>query len=93
MESRDLVSVSKVSGLETLNIAKKWLIKISTFQRFFVCCICRQETAKTRRKNARNVKKIQVRSDDVIFKKKLTKCTNFEVSSLSLGLEFWSRSF
>jgi len=36
-----LVSVSKVSGLETLNIAKKWFIKISVIQRFFVCSICR----------------------------------------------------
>jgi len=34
MESRDLVSfsVSNVSGLETLNIAKKWFIKISILQ-------------------------------------------------------------
>jgi len=29
-----LVSVSKVSGLETLNIAKKWFIKIHVIQRF-----------------------------------------------------------
>jgi len=35
------VSVSKVSGHETLNIAKKWFIKISKIQRFFVCCIFR----------------------------------------------------
>jgi len=34
------VLVSKVSDLETLNIAKKWFIKISIIQRFFVCCIC-----------------------------------------------------
>jgi len=31
-----LVSVSKVSGLETLNIAKKSFIKNSTIQRFFL---------------------------------------------------------
>jgi len=36
-----LVSVSKVSGLETLNIVKKWFIKISTIQIFFACCFCR----------------------------------------------------
>jgi len=51
MESRDLASVSrlvsrpifaslvlvsKVSGFETLNIAKKCLIKISVIQRFFL---------------------------------------------------------
>jgi len=35
------VLVSKVSGLETLNIAKKSFIKISMIQRFFVCCVCR----------------------------------------------------
>jgi len=40
MESRDLVSVSglvsvsKVSGLEILNIAKKWFIKIFIIQIF-----------------------------------------------------------
>jgi len=63
MKYRDLVSVSNVSGLvsvlevlglETSNIAKKWFIKISIIQRFF-CCICRWETTKTRRKNARNL--------------------------------------
>jgi len=55
VESRDLVS--KVSGLEALNIAKKWFIEIYIIQRFFVCCIFKQETTKTRRKNARNLKK------------------------------------
>jgi len=62
-----LVSVSKVSGLETLNFAKKWFIKISIIQRFFVCCICRKETTKTRRKNARNSKKFK--SEVMTFKK------------------------
>jgi len=61
-----LVSVSKVSGLEILNNANKCFIKISIIQRCLVCCICWNETTKTRRKNARNVKKIQVRSDDDI---------------------------
>jgi len=37
-----VVSVSKISGLETLNIAKQWFIQLSMFQRFFVCCICRK---------------------------------------------------
>jgi len=52
-----LVSVSKASGLKTLNIRKKWFIKISIIQRYFVCFICMQETTKTRWKNARNLKK------------------------------------
>ena len=39
--SRSLVWVSKDSGFETLNIAKKWFFKISAIHRFFVCCICR----------------------------------------------------
>jgi len=53
MESRDLVSVSrrvsrpifaslvltKVSRLETLNIAKKWFIKISKLQQFLFVVI------------------------------------------------------
>ena len=82
-----LVSVSKFSGLETSNIAEKWFIKISVTQRFFVCYNCRLETTKTCRKNARNLKKIQVRSDNDIALKYLAKCTNFEVSSLRLGLE------
>jgi len=34
-----LDSVSKATSLETLNIAKKLFSKISTIQRFFVCCI------------------------------------------------------
>ena len=35
--------------------------EINAIQRFFVCCICRWETTKTRRKNARILKKGQVR--------------------------------
>jgi len=34
-------SILKATGLETLNIAKKWFSKISIIQHFFVCCICR----------------------------------------------------
>jgi len=51
-----------------------------------------EKTTKTRRKNARNLKKIQVRSDDDIFKKNLAKCTRFEVSSLGLELQVSSLS-
>ena len=80
------VSVSKVSGLETLNIAKKWFIKIFTIQLFFICCIFRQETTKIRRKNARNLKKFYSEVITTFFKNISAKCTNFEVSSL--GLEF-----
>jgi len=36
MESRDLDLVSMATDLETLNIAKKWLSKISTIQRFLL---------------------------------------------------------
>ena len=50
------------------------------------------KTTKTRRKNARNLKKIQVRSDDDIFSKNLAKCTKFKVSSLGLELQFSSLS-
>jgi len=39
-----LVSVSNATGLETLNIAKKSYSKITFFQRYFVCCLCIQET-------------------------------------------------
>jgi len=38
MESRDLVSMA--TGLETLNIAKKWLINF-LYVNDFICCICR----------------------------------------------------
>ena len=34
MKSRDLVFVSMATGLENLNIAKKWLSKISLIQQF-----------------------------------------------------------
>ena len=34
MESWDLVLVLMATGLESLNIAKKWLSKISMIQRF-----------------------------------------------------------
>jgi len=36
-----LISVSKTTGLETLNVAKKWYSKISIIRQIFVCCICR----------------------------------------------------
>ena len=84
--------VSEATGLETLNIAKKRYSKISIIQRFYVCCICRKETIKTGRRNAknpeisRNLKKVQLRSDDDKFLN-LAKCTNFEVSSLGLELQ------
>jgi len=42
------------------------------------------KTTETPRKNARNVKTIQVRSDDDIKKKISAKCANVEVSSLGL---------
>ena len=78
------VSVSKVSGFETLSIAKKWCIKISIIQLFLFVVFAGQKQPK--QKNARNLKKFQVRSDDNIFFNS-AKCTNFEVSSLGLGLQ------
>ena len=38
------VSVSKVSGLETLNIAKKWFIKIFVIHKFFVVFAGKKQT-------------------------------------------------
>ena len=74
------VSVSKVSGLETLNIAKKWFVKISIIQRFVFVVYASKKQQKHVGKNARDLKKIQVRSDEDIFMKISAKCTNFEVS-------------
>jgi len=56
MESRDLLSVSKVSGLETLNIAKKWIIKISIIQRFLLYLQVRnnQNTSEERQEFEKN---------------------------------------
>ena len=56
----------RLTGLESLNIAKKWFSKTYAIQGVFVGCICRSETTKTGRKNARNLKKIQLQSDDDI---------------------------
>jgi len=55
-----------------LNIEKKWFIKIFIIQRFFVV-FSGKKTSKTRRKNARNLNKIQLRSDNDLFKKKIGK--------------------
>jgi len=79
MESRDLVSfsVSNVSGLETLNIAKKWFIKISILQWFLFVVFAGKKQPKQVRKMPENWKKIEVRSDDDIFKKISEKHTNF----------------
>ena len=50
MESRDLVLVSMATGLETLNIAKKWLCKISIIQRFlFVAFAGKKQQKKVRK--------------------------------------------
>jgi len=40
------VSVSKVSGLETLNIAKKWFIKISIIQSFLFVAFAGKKQSK-----------------------------------------------
>jgi len=49
MESRDpflRVSVSKVSGLETVNIPKKWFTKISKFHQFLFVVFAGKEQPK-----------------------------------------------
>ena len=71
------VSVSKVLGLEILNATKKWFIKICIIQWLFVCCVCRQETTKTRRKKPEIWKKMQVRSYDNIFEKNVGRMHKF----------------
>jgi len=80
-----------VSRSRRFQVSRLWILQRNGLLKFlnstiFVCCICRWETTKIRRKNDRNLKKIQVRSDDDI-KKKLAKCTNYEVSSLCLEFQ------
>ena len=67
MESRDLVLVSMATGLETLNIAKRWLSKISIFQRFLFVAFADKKQPKKGQKNDINLKKIQLRSEDNIL--------------------------
>ena len=57
MESGDLVLVSMATGLETLNIAKKWLSKIYLFQRFLFVAFADKKQPKKGQKNAINLKK------------------------------------
>jgi len=45
------------TGLETLNIAKKWLSKISIFQRFLFVAFADKKQPKKGQKNAINLKK------------------------------------
>jgi len=50
MESRDLVLVSMATGLETSNIAQKWLSRISIIQRFlFVAFVGKKQPKKVRK--------------------------------------------
>ena len=67
-----------------------WFNKTSEIQRFFVFCICKQETTKTGRKNALDSNNFELRSGDDIFLKIVRKIsarfTNCQV--LNLGLEF-----
>jgi len=93
MESRDSsrdpflrVSVSKVSGLETLNIAKKWCSKISIIQRFLFVVFAGKKQSKQVGKVPEIRKKFNLEVMTTFFQEISAKCTNFEVSSL--GLEF-----
>jgi len=67
MESRGLVLVSMATGLETLNIAKKWLSKISVFQRFLFVAFAGKKQPQKGQRNAINLKEIQLRSEDNIL--------------------------
>ena len=82
-----LTSVPEVSGLETFNISKKWLIKISLIQRYLVCCIFRYETTKTRRKKMPDIwKKIRLRSyNNVYISAKCTNLIKFGKSLITFG--------
>ena len=55
MESPDLVSIA--TGLETLNIATKWLSKIYIIQRFLFVAFVGKKQLKKGQKNAINSKK------------------------------------
>ena len=105
MESPDFVSVlRRVSrpifaslGLEGFRFWDfeycKEMVCLHFYNSTIFCLLYLQEkTTKTRRKNARNLKKIQVRNDDDNFLKNLAKCTKFEVSSLSHKLQVSSLS-
>jgi len=63
-----LVSVSKSAGLETLNIAKKWYSKISIIQQILFVVFAGKKQPKPVRKNARSLKNIQLRSNDIFLK-------------------------
>jgi len=57
MESRDLVLVSMATDLETLNIVKKCLSKISIMQRFLFVAFAGKKQPKKGQRNAINLKK------------------------------------
>ena len=70
MESRGLVLVSMATGLETLNIAKKWLSKISAFQRFlFVAFAGKKTTTKRSEKFHKLEKKFNLEVMTIFYKK------------------------
>ena len=85
-----LVSISKATGLETLNIVKNWYNKISTTQQIlFVYLQLRNNQNQS--ENARNLKKVQ------LTKKKFGKMHKFRSLEFrdfwwSLGLEVLTRS-
>jgi len=76
------VSISKVSCLETLNIAKKLFIKISAIQRFLFVVFAGRKQPKHIEK-CQKFEKSQVRSDNEILWKISAKFTNSEVSVLN----------
>jgi len=81
-----LVTVSRVSGLETLNIAKKWFIKISIIQIFFFVVFAGKKQPKHIGKMPEIWKKFKSEVMTTFSFFYLAKCTNFEVSSLGLGV-------
>jgi len=85
-------SRSQAYCLETLNIARIWLSKTSVIQQVFSLLFLQVGNNQNRLKNARNLKKLWLRSGGK-QKKISVKCTNFEVASLNLEVQVWSLGF
>ena len=60
MESRGLVLVSMATGLETLNIAKKWLCRISIIQRILLVAFAGKKTTKKRSEKCHKFEKFNL---------------------------------
>jgi len=86
----------RFQGLETLNIANKWLLKFLYFNDFLFVVFAGKKPPKHVGKISEIWKKIEVRSDDDIFSKHFGKTHKFwslESRSRTSNLESRSRSF